>query len=79
MFRVKTEEERQKLLNYSWQWGPSGPILKKWNVDFEANIEPQNVQQVWAILPGLPLMLWKKEILEAIGGKIRKFIALEEI
>ena len=78
LFRVKTEEERQKLLNNSWQWGPFRLILKKWKVDFEANKEPQNVQQVWAILLGLPMMFWKKGILEAIGGKIGKFIALEE-
>ena len=78
MFRVKTEEEIQKLLNKSWQWGPAGMILKKWKLDFEANREPWNVQQLWAILTGLSLLFWKKEILEAIGGKIGKFIALEE-
>ena len=33
---------------------------------------------MWAILPSLPIMFWKKEFLEAIGGKIGKFIALEE-
>ena len=53
-------------------------ILKKWKVDFEADKEPQNVQQFWAILPGLLMMFWHKEILEAIGGKIGKFISLEE-
>ena len=56
LLRVKTEEEIQKLLNKSWQWGPAGMILKKWNVDFEANREPQNVQQVWEILPRIPIM-----------------------
>ena len=47
-------------------------------MDFDANREPQNVQRVWAILPGLPMMFWKKEIMEEIGSKIGKFIALEE-
>ena len=51
---------------------------KKWKVDFEADREPQNVQKVREILPGLPMMFWKKEILEAIGGKIGKFIVPEE-
>ena len=69
---------KTKVTNNSWQRGPSGLILKKWKVDFEENIEPQNVQQVWVILPGIPMMFWKKEILEAIGGKIGKFIAMEE-
>ena len=40
LFRVKTEEEKQKILNNSWQWVPSGMILKKWKVDFEADREP---------------------------------------
>ena len=53
-------------------------ILKKWNVEFEANKKPQNVQQVQEILPGFPMMFWKKEILEEIGEKIDKFVALEE-
>ena len=36
------------------------------------------MQKIWAILLGLPMMLWKKEIMEAIGDKIGKFVALEE-
>ena len=47
-------------------------------MDFEANKEPQNIQKIWAILRGLPMMFWKKEILEAIGDKIGKFVPLEE-
>ena len=54
-------------------------ILKNWNVDYEAVKGPHNVQQVWKILRGLSIMFWKKEILEAIGGKIGKFIASKEI
>ena len=78
MFCVKMEAERQILLENNWQWGPSGFILKKWNVDFEAIKEPQNIQKISAILPGLPMMFWKKEILEAIGDKLGKFVSLEE-
>ena len=56
MFHVKTEAKRELLLENNWQWEPSGLILKNWNVDFDANREPQNVQKIWAILPGLPMM-----------------------
>ena len=52
--------------------------MKKWSVDFDANIEPQNVQKVWSILPSFPMMFWQQEILEVVGEKIGKFIALEE-
>ena len=74
LFHVKTEADRQTLLDKNWHWGNSGLILKKWSMDFDANRELQNVQRVWTILPGLPMMFWKKEIMEAIGSKIGKFI-----
>ena len=77
-FRVKTETDRQNLLENNWKWGPSGLILKKWSVYFDANRESQNVQKIWVILPGLPMMFWQKDIMKAIGGKMGKFIALEE-
>ena len=47
-------------------------------MDFDANKEAQNVQKIWAILPGLLMMFWNKEIMEAIGDKIGQFVALEE-
>ena len=78
LFRVKSEGDRQKLMGKSWKWGPSGQILKRWQVDFEADREPQNVQQVWAIFPGLPIIFWQKEILEAIGEKIGRFVSLKD-
>ena len=78
LFHVMTKVERQILLDNNWKWGPSGLILKNWSVDFDANREPQNVQNIWAIFPGLPIMFWKKEIMKAIGDKIGKFVALEE-
>ena len=30
LFRVKSEEDRQKLLDNSWKWWPSRLILKRW-------------------------------------------------
>ena len=64
------EEEQQTLLENNWHWGHSGLILRKWSVDFDIDRESQNVQRVWAILLGLPMMFWQKEIMEAIGSKI---------
>ena len=78
LFKEKMEEERHKLLDNYQQRDPSRLILKKWKVDYEVEREPKNVQQIWEILPGLPMMFWKKEILEEIGGNIGKFISLEE-
>ena len=51
MLKVSKEEERTLLLQKSCSWGPSGLILKKWHIDFNAQKEPHNLQQIWAILP----------------------------
>ena len=78
LFHIKTKVERQILLNNNWKWGSLGLIIKNWSVEFDANREPQNMQKILSILPELPMMFWKKEIMEAIGDKIGKFVALEE-
>ena len=51
--------------------------MHKWRIDFDATKEPFNIQQVWVIMPGLPMMFWEEECLKAIGNKIGKFVALE--
>ena len=71
-------EDHSVLLNQNWHWGPSGLILKKWTIDFNAYKEPQNIQKVWVILPGLPVVFWQQKILEAIGNIIGNFVDLEE-
>lgn len=35
------------------------------------------IMRVWVILPGLPVVFWSREALEAIGNKIGSFIGLE--
>ena len=46
-------------------------------MDFNEQKEPHNLQQIWAILSGLPMIFWQKHKLEGIGNKIGKFIKLE--
>ena len=53
-------------------------ILKKWAIDFNAYKEPHNVQKVWVILPGLPMVFLQPKIFEAIGNRMGKFIAVED-
>ena len=64
-------EDRKKLLERSWQWG-------SWTVDFKAKKALHNIQQIWVVLPGLPMIFWQSKIFEAIGTKLGKFIATEE-
>ena len=78
LFNISKEEDNTLLLQWSWNWGPSGLILRKSHIDFNARREPHNLQQIWAILPGLPMVFWQQHILEAIGNKIGKFIKLED-
>ena len=40
--------------------------------------EPHNLQQVWEILRGLPMIFWQKHILEGIGNKIGNFIKIKD-
>ena len=77
MIKLCHEEDRKKLLDRSWNWGPSGLILHKWRIGFDATEEPFNIQQVWVIMSGLPMMFWYEECLKAIGNNISKFVALE--
>ena len=63
LFKVKKEDNDTKLLNQRWSWGPSGLILRKWHVNFNAKSEPHNIQQIWVTLLGLPMVFWIKYIL----------------
>ena len=67
-----------KTFRQKWQWGPSSLILKKWRIDFDARKETHNQQQIWAILPGFPMVFFQKLIPEAIENKLGKFVAPED-
>ena len=62
----------------NWKWGSSGLIIKKWRVYFNVRKTPHNIQQVWVILLGLPMVFGKKIYLEAIRNKLGKFVSLED-
>ena len=42
LLKLCQEEDGRKLLDRKWQWGPSGLILKKWQIEFDAKKEPYN-------------------------------------
>ena len=71
-------KDNTKLLERNWKWGPSGLILRKWSVDFNAFRSPHNIQNIWVILSGLPMVFWQPKLFEAIGNKLGNFIATEE-
>ena len=55
LMKLRHEEDGKKLLDRSWSWGPSGLILQKWRIDFDATREPFSIQQVWVIMLRLPM------------------------
>ena len=55
-----------------------GLILKRWQVEFDARIEPHNFQQVWVIMPRIPKIFLQEQILKEIRNKLGKFISLDK-
>jgi hypothetical protein len=76
-FLFNSKKDCLNILCRSWSWSPSGLFLKLWFVDFDPLREPVTHMKVWAILPSLPLAIWTREALEAIGNKIGTFVGLE--
>jgi hypothetical protein len=42
-------------------------------VDFDASTEKLAITPVWVCLPGLPLILWSKEVFKEIGNALGFF------
>jgi hypothetical protein len=57
--------------------GPSKPVLRHWNVDFDPYHATISIMKIWVILSGLPFVFCNKSSLEAIGGKLGRFMVLE--
>lgn len=45
---------------------------------FDLSKEPNYVQKVWVLLPGLPWELWHSQILMNVGNLIGQFISFED-
>lgn len=53
-------------------------VPKKWKPVFDPKNKPTSFQQIWVLLPRLPLELWNSKKLEGVENAIGHFISLEE-
>jgi hypothetical protein len=53
-------------------------MLKRWRVAFDPQTEYFQQRHMWVLLPGLPIHLWNKGALKAIGDALGRFITLDE-
>lgn len=76
-FEFNTHEDMMEIFNRSWGWGPSGLVLKEWSISFDPARDVLSPSKIQAILPNLPLIFWREEILKDIGNSIGVFVGLE--
>lgn len=76
-FQCRTPEDSSLLLSSSWVFGGSSLMLKRWRLAFNPDTEYFPHRHLWVLLPGLPLHLWNKEAIRAIGDSLGKFISFD--
>jgi hypothetical protein len=52
-------------------------MLKRWRVSFDPSQDYFRLRHLWVLLPGLPLHLWNKKALMAIGNSLGCFISVD--
>jgi hypothetical protein len=53
-------------------------MLKRWRISFDPAQEYFHFRHLWILLPGLPLNLWNKSALMAIGNALGCFICVDD-
>jgi hypothetical protein len=76
-FQFKRRKDLETIFNKDWGWGPSGLILKEWDIMFDPLKESQTPTKIWAILPNLPLFFWNEIVFKSIGNKLGMFLSCE--
>ena len=66
------------VLNSFWRIQKGSLVLDCWHVHFNPLRERVKKRHLWVLLPGLPLPLWNREIMEGIGNTIGRFVAVED-
>jgi hypothetical protein len=77
-FRFHTSKEVEKILSRIWSFDIGSLMLKRWRISFDSAQEYFQLRHFWVLLPGLPLNLWNKKALAAIGNALGRFIAMDE-
>jgi hypothetical protein len=64
----KIPEDVEIILSGFWDFEGGSVMLKRWRTRFDPATEFFSHRHVWVLLPGLPLNLWNKKALMAIGN-----------
>jgi len=65
-------------LDSPWILGQGSLVLNRWTSGFDSEKEPFYQRHLWLMLPGLPIQLWTKEILQKVAKMIGKYIFLDD-
>jgi len=74
----KIPEDFEIILNGFWYFKGDSIMLKQWRTRFDPAREYFSHRHVWVLLPGLPLKLWNKNTLMAIGNVLDCFLKVDE-
>jgi hypothetical protein len=74
----KNPEDAEIILNGFWDFEGGSIMLKRWRTRFDPATEYFSHRHVWVLLPGLPLNLWNKNALMAIGNLLGHFLKVDE-
>lgn len=76
-FEFQSRDDKENILKGRWYWGPTIFPLERWTPCFDPKQELKTSQPIWIELPGLPLEIWSKWNLEAIGNALGTFMDME--
>nr|TKS12515.1 hypothetical protein D5086_0000062520 [Populus alba] len=80
MFRFKTEDELQKVIeNGPWMFGGKAIILQKWHSGFVFDMNKITKLPVWIRIYDLPFPLWTKEGLSEVASMVGQPLSCDEL
>jgi hypothetical protein len=71
-------EDVELILSSFWAFEGGNIMLKRWCTGFDPATEYFSLRHIWVLLPGLPLNLWNKPALRAIGNLLGRFLKVDE-
>ncbi|KAH9330646.1 hypothetical protein KI387_002754, partial [Taxus chinensis] len=74
----ETPEDRDLIFSQHWVWGEHGLMSKPWYPSFDPLKESFDTYPIWVRLPGLPLQLWNRSCLIAIGDTLGSCVAVDD-
>jgi hypothetical protein len=69
----KCPEDAELIRGGFWEYEGGSLMMKHWRMGFDPFKDYFSYRHVWVLLPGLPLNLWNKKALSAIGNLLGRF------